>query len=111
MRAAAPRGEVDPDPEGDTAQAPPLEAAHSRPAMIPQAPPPCQRDANVVRGNPPDLALSATPLQIWASGNPERGLGQQPIDARLLLIYVYDQLLARGTPPTSSEIAAYFDTT
>ena len=36
---------------------------------------------------------------------------QQTIDARNLLVYVYDQLLANGTPPTSSEIAAHFDTT
>jgi hypothetical protein len=36
---------------------------------------------------------------------------QQTIDARHLLVYVYDQLLARGTPPTSSEIAAHFDVT
>ncbi len=36
---------------------------------------------------------------------------QQTIDARHLLVYVYDQLLAEGTPPTSSDIAAHFDTT
>jgi hypothetical protein len=35
----------------------------------------------------------------------------QTIDARHLLVYVYDQILARGTPPTSSDIAAHFDTT
>jgi hypothetical protein len=36
---------------------------------------------------------------------------RQAIDARHLLVYVYDQLLARGMPPTSSDIAAHFDTT
>jgi hypothetical protein len=36
---------------------------------------------------------------------------QQAIDARQLLVYVYDWLLAHGTPPTSSDIAAHFDTT
>jgi hypothetical protein len=35
-------------------------------------------------------------------------MGQQAIDTRQLLVYVYDLLIARGTPPTSSEIAEYF---
>jgi hypothetical protein len=34
---------------------------------------------------------------------------RQSIDSRHLLVYVYDQLLARGAPPSSSEIAAHFD--
>jgi hypothetical protein len=38
-------------------------------------------------------------------------LEQQTIDARNLLVYIYDQLLAEGTPPTSSDIAAHFGTT
>jgi hypothetical protein len=35
----------------------------------------------------------------------------QTIDSRHLLVHVYDHLLARGTPPTSSDIAAHFHTT
>ena len=40
----------------------------------------------------------------------QQSMGQQSIDSRELLVYVYDQILARGTPPTSSEIAVRFDT-
>ena len=36
---------------------------------------------------------------------------QRTIDARHLLVFIYDQLLAHGAPPTSSEIAAHFDAT
>jgi hypothetical protein len=36
---------------------------------------------------------------------------QRRIDARLLLVFIYDHLLARGTPPASSDIAAQFDAT
>jgi hypothetical protein len=36
---------------------------------------------------------------------------QQSTDSRQLLVYVYDQLLAHGTPPTSGDIAAHFDIT
>jgi hypothetical protein len=38
-------------------------------------------------------------------------MGQETIDSRQLLVFVYDQLLARGTPPTSGDIAAHFGTT
>jgi hypothetical protein len=38
-------------------------------------------------------------------------LEQQTIDARHLLVFIYDQLLAHGAPPTSSDIAAHFDAT
>jgi hypothetical protein len=32
-----------------------------------------------------------------------------PIESRQLLVHVYDQLLGRGTVPTSTEIAEHFD--
>jgi hypothetical protein len=38
-------------------------------------------------------------------------MGQETIDSRQLLVYVYDQVLARGTPPTSLEIADHFGAT
>jgi hypothetical protein len=36
---------------------------------------------------------------------------EETIDARQLLVYVYDQILARGTAPTSIDLAAHFETT
>lgn len=38
-------------------------------------------------------------------------MAEQTIDARQMLVFIYDRLLARGTPPTSNEIAQQFGTT